>query len=495
MDDLLQKFLQFPPHPPPAHPLSDERYDEGIKSQVDAVKKMSDAKLLQQTSGGENALDVINPALNSAPYACLLTANISALKKNSTKGMSLNALYEKIETFLISYDARQIRYVGSEFATIIESFADMAHHKQTPWAAVGVIATALLKLDPSGAMLTSSHLILVKLALTSRNYNHAIPLLEKYILYFPGTKDQPKPKYLCDMNLNPAAYITPDTKLTTKLKYQDLLEYFLFSGMVFIGARKWEAALQCLENAVTYPAKENTVSKIMVEAYKKWVLVGILVEGKLLPLPKSTSGGAAKTYHILAKPHETLAQIFENGTASRLKAEAEASNTTFWHGEGNTGLVLAVLAAYQRFQIRNLANVYSKISIQEVIKETTSAETGAKLASVGAGEQLVRNMINQGELHATLGTSPTGQPILTFSPGGKLLTEVEMKRELAASTIRIKALINEIKTTDRLLTHDKEYIKYTQKLKKSGDAGGDQGISVMQDFHDAVEDEDIMSMY
>jgi COP9 signalosome complex subunit 3 len=341
-------------------------------------------------------------------------------------------------------------------------------------------------------MLTSSHLTLVKLALESRNYNHAVPVLEKYILYFPGTKDQPKPKYICDMSLSPSAYITPETKLTSKLKYQDLLEYFYYSGMAFIALKRWEAALQCLENAVTFPAKDNVVSKIMVEAYKKWILVGILVEGKLLPLPKSTSSGAAKSYHILAKPHETFAQIFENGTASRLKAEADAGQI-FWSPECNAGLVQQVLAAYQRFQIRNLANIYSKISIQEIIKETTSAETGAKLPSVAVGEELVRDMITRGELHATLGTSPTGQSILAFSPSGQVLTELDMKKQLAASIHRIKTLTQEIKTTDRLLTHDKEYIKHAQKIKKStGDGAVDLGIS--QDFYDPVEDEDIMSM-
>jgi len=336
-------------------------------------------------------------------------------------------------------------------------------------------------------MLTSSHLTLAKLALDSRNYGHATPVLEKYILYFPGTKDQPKPKYLCDMTLTAAAYITIDSKLTAKLKYQDLLEYFLFSGMAFIGLKKWEAALQCLESVVTYPAKDNTVSKIMVEAYKKWVLVGILVEGKLLLLPKSTSSGAAKCYHVLAKPHETLAQIFESGTASRLKAEVDAGQS-FWSAECNVGLVLQVLAAYQRFQIRNLSKIYSKISIQEIIKETTSAETGARLPSVAAGEQLVREMIGNGELHASLGVSQSGQSILTFSPKGPILTEVEMKKELAVSTLRIK-------NTDRLLTHDKEYIKHAQKMKKTADGSADQGISGAQDFHDPIEDEDIMGMY
>lgn len=75
MDDLLQRCLSFPPHPPPAHPLSDEKYDEAIRIQVDALKKVNGDKLLLQTTGGENALDVINPALNTVPYAYLLTAN------------------------------------------------------------------------------------------------------------------------------------------------------------------------------------------------------------------------------------------------------------------------------------------------------------------------------------------------------------------------------------------------------------------------------------
>jgi COP9 signalosome complex subunit 3 len=38
--------------------MSDHLYDEGIRDQIDLVKKLSESKLLQQTSGGENVLDV-----------------------------------------------------------------------------------------------------------------------------------------------------------------------------------------------------------------------------------------------------------------------------------------------------------------------------------------------------------------------------------------------------------------------------------------------------
>lgn len=339
-------------------------------------------------------------------------------------------------------------------------------------------------------MFTSTHLVVVKLALESQNYIHAIPLIEKYILYFPGIKDFPKIKYICDMSLSPSAYITPESKLTAKLKYQDLLEYFYYSGLIFIGLKNWEASLKCLENAVTYPIKDQgSVSKIMVESYRKWVLVGILVEGRLLPLPKSTSSAAAKVYHVLGKAHETLARIFENGTASRLKAEAEYNNQTWWNAEGNSLLVWEVVVAYQRFQIINLAKVYSKISIQEIVKETTSAETGAKLDSVATGEALVRDMISRKEIEATLATSPSGQSILCFTPGGKVLSELEIKKELAASTLRIQALTQEVKATDRMLTHDKDYIKTTQKQRKHG-----ASESSFLEIEAMGEDEDIMGM-
>jgi hypothetical protein len=58
MDKLLPSLLSFPVHPPPIQPLSDEHYDEIIKSQVKYIKKLPAKTLLQKTSGGEDILDV-----------------------------------------------------------------------------------------------------------------------------------------------------------------------------------------------------------------------------------------------------------------------------------------------------------------------------------------------------------------------------------------------------------------------------------------------------
>ncbi|KAF4625807.1 hypothetical protein G7Y89_g12357 [Cudoniella acicularis] len=494
MDDLLPKLLSFPPHPPPPNGISDLQYDEGIKTQISTIKNIPDSKLLQQTSGGENVLDIINPALNTVPYAAVLIAHIKAMHTGN-KSIDLDTIWEKILGFLGNFDPRQIRYLGSELSHIIDSTVSISRRHNQAATAIPTIRDALLRLDPTGTVLTSKHIVLMKMALESRIYVELVPFLEKSILYIPGTSSQPKPKYLCDMSLPPTAFITPGNNgFSAKIKHQDVLEYLLLNGMVCIGIRNWKKALEYLEMAVTYPAKDNSVSKIMVAAYQKWVLVGLLLTGKPLSLPKITSSGAAKLYHILAKPYESVAQIFEGGSASRLKSEAEAGKN-IWHNDCNSGLIFFVLAAYQKFQIRNLAKVYSKISIPEVHNLTMSAETGAKLPNVQACETLVRSMIAEGSLHASLTSFPDQPPVLAFSVHGPVLTEKQMQMELATSTIRIKALTQEIKNTDHMLTHEKEYIKYAQKQKKNTKSMQDQGIAVTDMEWNGVEDEDLMGVF
>ncbi|TVY21716.1 COP9 signalosome complex subunit 3 [Lachnellula arida] len=490
MDDLLPKLLSFPQHPPPTTPLTDTQYDEGIRAQITAVKSLSDSKLLVHTSSGESVLDFINPAINTVPYAFTLLATINALQKGSKNSKAEN-LWDKMTGFLANFDPRQIRYLGSELNMIIETVVELAHRSGQSGAAVAPVSGALLRYDPTGGMLTSKHLVLVKLALSSRQWADAIPTLDKPILYFPTLHKPPKSKLLCNMANSPNAYITSDGGFSRKLKYHEILEYFLYRGMIYIGTRNWKKAYQSLEDAFTFPTKEGAVSKIQIDAYKKWILVGLLLEGKMLGLPKVTGSGPAKAFHIIAKPYEAVAQIFESGTAARLKAEVDTGNV-IWQHDCNMGLILLVLAAYQKNQIRNLATIYTKMSIQEVHTSTTSAETGARLPNVQATETLVRSMIAEGSLHATLSAPPN--LVLSFSLVGQVLSEPQFQRELAASTTQIKALTDEVKHTDHMLTHEKDYIKWLQKQKKSGKSITDPGVGGMDmDWNGDGDDEDLMA--
>ncbi|TVY35705.1 COP9 signalosome complex subunit [Lachnellula subtilissima] len=488
MDDFLPKLLSFPQHPPPTTPLTDTQYDDCIRAQITAVKSIPDSKLLVHTSSGESVLDFINPAINTVPYTFTLLATITALQKGS-KTVKEDNLWDNMTEFLANFDPRQIRYLGSELSTIIEAVVEFARQRGQSGAAVAPVSNALLRYDPTGGMLTSKHLVLVRVALSSRQLADAVPTLDKPILYFPTPQKPLKSKLLCNMSNSPNVYITSDGGFSRKLKSWEVLEYFLYRGMIYMGARNWKKAHQSLEDAFTFPTKEGVVSKIQIDAYKKWVLVGLLLKGKLLGLPKVTGSGPAKSFHIIAKPYEAVAQIFESGTATRLKAEVDVGNV-IWQNDCNMGLILHVLAAYQKNQIRNLASIYTKMSIQEVHTSTTSAETGARLPNVQATETLVRSMIADGSLHATLSASPN--LVLSFALVGQVLSEPHFQRELAASTTQIKALTDEIKHTDHMLTHEKDYIKWLQKQKNSGKNAADLGVGGM-DMDWNGDDEDLMA--
>jgi COP9 signalosome complex subunit 3 len=73
-------------------------------------------------------------------------------------------------------------------------------------------------------------------------------------------------------------YITSASGLSGKLSYQLYLEYFLYGAMIFMGLKKWDDALHFLHVVLAAPAN-HSVSMIMVQAYKKWVLVCLLAKG------------------------------------------------------------------------------------------------------------------------------------------------------------------------------------------------------------------------
>jgi COP9 signalosome complex subunit 3 len=329
------------------------------------------------------------------------------------------------------------------------------------------------------------------LSLEAELYTAALPVLDKPILYFPGGTQQPKPAYLCSLALPGHSYITYESGLTQKLRYQDILEYFIFSGTIYIALQQWEKALDALESAVTYPVRDTTVSKIMVEAYKKWVLVNILLHGKCGSLPSTTNSQAAKLFHAIAKPYDVVASLFESAPAARLYAEVQCGHE-IWKEDRNTGLMMLVLASYQKFQIRNLANVYRTISISEVTSMTISAETGEILPSNQATETLVAHMISSDELYASIEHPANSSAVLTFSPTGPLLSEFEVQRQLALSLEQIKSMTDDIRYTDRRLTRDKEYLKWAYKNKKLGKNGRGDSITVDDMIWNPVEDEDLM---
>lgn len=51
--------------------------------------------------------------------------------------------------------------------------------------------------------------------------------------------------------------------------------------MTYMALKQWREALFFLEIVVVTPTSNNVTSMIQVDAYKKWVLVGLILHGRV----------------------------------------------------------------------------------------------------------------------------------------------------------------------------------------------------------------------
>ncbi|KAI8962846.1 hypothetical protein F5Y11DRAFT_321130 [Daldinia sp. FL1419] len=458
-------------------------FDTAARQHVGKLSRLLKEQNASIITHGHQLITMLDPALHTLSYLAVLHA---LLLPSPDSSIPRDVLLSKFVQFLCVFDARQARYAKAHLHDIL--LAAGSGQFLPPSVAASALATAILRLDPTGSMLTMSHIQLVKLAYQTNNIVSALPVLDKNIVYFPSMASYGEPRYLCDLSLPPPAYLSRETGLNTQLKSSLILEYDIFRGMSYCTLRDWANAHAAFERVVTYPTREGGVSKIMVEAYKKWVLVSLLFTGKLSDPPAYTGVAANKLYGNLGKPYTALAALFVADNAQALKAEVE-KNTQVWLEDGNTGLVQEVLSAYQKWQVLGLEKIYSKISLSEIRKQTTSAETGETLPKDEDMEMLVQNMIISGMLNGVVEKNDDGTAFLTFLSSSMQLSEKDVAREYSAAAAQLKKLQPIFKATKERLGTSKEYIKHVTKEKSRADKN-EPDPTLAFDAH--VDDEDLM---
>lgn len=217
--------------------------------------------------------------------------------------------------FLESFDRVQVRYVGREWRQLVElvghasqalamvnwrSFPPLPFVSSLtvlqPLLGATLLRNAMLRLDPSCSVFTSIHLLLIRLCLQAKAYSHALPVLNKQICHFPSLPERSSsiPSVLCADHGSSVSFMTETSGFSSMLSYRDYLQYFLYGGMVYMALKEWCSALHFLGIVISTPSV-SSVSLIMVEAYKKWVLVSLLEKGKVschpfCPLGKREGG-------------------------------------------------------------------------------------------------------------------------------------------------------------------------------------------------------------
>ncbi len=126
-------------------------------------------------------------------------------------------------------------------------------------------------------------------------------------------------------------------------------------------------ALYLLEAAVTMPAA--AVSHIMLEAYKKYLLIWLIVNGDKakdsLAFPKYTSPVVNKYIKPLCAAYHEIVKAFYSSEHSELHNVIEKHSNVFTEDD-NVGLVHQVLVAKQKASIKRLTKTFLTLSLEDV---------------------------------------------------------------------------------------------------------------------------------
>ncbi|KAJ5621185.1 hypothetical protein N7528_005968 [Penicillium herquei] len=458
--------------------ISDERYDQKLKDHVTRLRQLLSNNELDHVARDESLLDQFDPSKDSITYLFLLQLQIHILRETTSETfpadlLPLGKLWSRSTHYLEVFNPVQVRYAGHEWRQLIELVVQAAQAGSKPLLAAPLVKGAMLRLDPSCAVFTSTHLLLVQLCLAAKAYTCALPVLEKPIYHIPILPSRSpfrSLQSLCAEYESSVAFVNDTTGLSSTLNSRDYLQYLLYGGMIYMALKKWDEALNYLGTAISTPTK-GPISMIVVEAYKKFILVGLLDKGKMCTLPNSTATQVVKTLQSLVKPYLDLAKAFEQGDRTRLEAEIDAAQG-IWSADKNTGLVFQVVDAFYKHSLVKIKKVVASLSVAELTAPTSPFPGNLS----GITESQIASLIMAGDLDATLVHSQlhSSSSILRFKAGTLplLLRENGAHADFQTQGKMMEGLFGSMEQANHRLGLSEEFIDNTVNRQQWPAAGG-----------------------
>lgn len=371
--------------------------------------KQNEEALREQGSRLSSLLTQLDPAKHSLGYLYVLEAySSSSIPREQAEGFMLIA-----SKFINSCSTEQIRIAPEKFTVLCRRLKEQAMQLQVPIQAIIPLRTAVRKLQPSPEHLTPLHPDLLLVCLLAKCYKAALSILEEDIFEI----DIPK----------------------------DFLLYCYYGGMIFIGLKRFNKALEFFQHAITAPA--TTLTAITVEAYKKFVLVSLIQTGQVPAFPKYTPAVVQRNLKSCTQFYIDLASNYSSGKISVLEACVN-TNTEKFKNDSNLGLVKQVLSSLYKRNIQRLTQTYLTLSLQD-IASTVQLET-AKQA-----ELHVLQMIQDGEIFATINQK---DGMVSFNEDPEQYKTCQMTEYIDTAIRRIMALSKKLTTVDEQISCDHSYL-------------------------------------
>ncbi|XP_076060686.1 COP9 signalosome subunit 3 [Oratosquilla oratoria] len=333
-------------------------YEEVVKF----VSKNSEV-VLKNVAHLDTVLATLQPQTHSIgvlAVLCVRLQNVSPHDKN------IDTIHATVAEFINVCSEEQIRHAPDMMADLCGTYADLLVAGNCPMRGIELLCIAIKKVQESPLMLTSIHAHLVHLCLVAKCFKPALRFLDIDIM---------------DISKEQGNY---------DVKY--FLLYYYYGGMVYTAVKNYERAQYFFRVCITTPA--FAVSHIMLEAFKKHILVSLILEGKIGKIPKYVSLIMTRFIKPLSQVYWDLGVAYATNCPDKVHGLVTKHQETFVRDQ-NMGLVKQCLNALYKKNIQRLTRTFLTLSLADVANRV-------QLATPQKAQEYILNMIEDGEIHASI---------------------------------------------------------------------------------------------
>ncbi|KAK9465305.1 hypothetical protein V1512DRAFT_266414 [Lipomyces arxii] len=390
-----------------------------------------------------------NEILSSTdPFQATAVWIVTLCSRYAGTEVAATEVFQLVGRLFESASELQMKIVGSQFQTLVQIIVSVSDAMGKPELSLKPLLDAALAFSSTHDTLSPAHAMFVAQALKAKQYDVALNLLQ---------------------------YSVDQFDLKYGLTYHDHLLFHYYGAIVFIYTKQYERAFNYLATVLCAPGQAT--SMIQIEAYKKTVLIQLILTGKRsLRLPRLTSELSSHRYRVAARAYDYFGSGFESNDILVLKTVWNQINAIF-EKDGNYGLGVMSLMAFRKQQIQKLQKTFMSLPMAYVESKDTDIEGSGR-----STKDLVVSMIDTGELEGIL----TEQDVIVFKTtavSGSSLETLQAKLE------DVRVLNEKIAAAVRRVGMSREYL--ARKVQGAGVGGfgrpmGNGGMDMEIEAYDGL---------
>lgn len=313
----------------------------------------------------DNVLETLDLQQHSLGVLAVLCVKFSA-PVSSASSDHHELLFAQAQEFITGCNGEQVRFAPDTYAELCHQITHSLAERKMALRGIDLMKRAIRKIQLFDSQLTSVHADLCQLCLLAKCFKPALEFLNTDITNISREGGQFDAKYF--------------------------LLYYYYGGMIYAALKNYDRALYFFEVAITTPAM--AVSHVMLEAYKKYILVSLILHGKVQNIPKYTSQVVGRFIKPLSQAYHDLASSYSTNNSDDLKATITKYQESYTR-DSNAGLVKQVLASLYKKNIQRLTKTFLTLSLSDVASRV-------QLKGPAEAEKYILNMIEDGDIFATI---------------------------------------------------------------------------------------------